>query len=355
MRIVLVDDSPADRSLFRTLLEETHGPALEFSEAETAADGLATCRYEAPDCVLIDYELPDMTGLEFLERLRSTEDGSGLAVVMLTALDSGEVAAAALKAGAQDYLLKDGINAEALSQAIQGATERIKLARTFKLERDRLVSALADKAALLKEVHHRIKNNLQVIASLLRLQTNALEDERLARALLECQRRVESMALIHEQLFESEDVREVELARHAALLAQNLFQAYGIDPARITWRVTLQPTLLPVNQAFPVGLILNELISNALEHAFPGGRPGLVSIEGGLRDGQVVLEVRDDGVGIPAGVEPGTPTSLGLEIVAILTRQLKGTFELDRSQGTTFRLSFQEKNGHYTQSAAGGR
>ena len=349
----MVDNSPADRRLCRILLEETHGPALEFSEAASGANGLATCKAANPACVLIDYKLPDMTGVEFLEQLRAGKSGS--AAVMLTDLDSGDVAAAALKAGAQDYLLKEHISAPALNRSIQNATQRLNLTRALESERDRLTCSLAEKEVLLTEVHHRIKNNLQVIASLLRLQTNTLEDERLARALLETQHRVESMALIHEQLYESKDLHELDLARHAVRLTRNLFQSYGIDPARIASRVTLEPTLLNVDQAIPVALILNELISNALKHAFPDGRTGLVSIEGGLSDGQVVLEVRDDGVGIPAGVEPRRPNSLGLEIVNILTRQLKGTFELDRSQGTTFRVSFQEQNGHHVQSAAGGR
>ena len=105
--------------------------------------------------------------------------------------------------------------------------------------------------------------------------------------------------------------------------------------------------LLSIDQAIPVGLILNELISNALKHAFPEGRAGVVSIEGGPSGGQMVLEVRDDGVSIPAGEEPRRAKSMGLEIVNILTRQLKGTFELDRSHGTTFRISFPEQNGHH--------
>jgi two-component sensor histidine kinase len=338
MKIVIVDDSRADRKLLRILLEETLGPSLEFSEAANGERGLAACRLVHPDCVLIDYKLPDMTGLKFVERLRSGE--SDAAVVMLTYLDSGEVAAAALKAGAQDYLLKEHVSAATLNRAVQNATQKVTLSRALESERDRLSRSLAEKEVLLKEVHHRIKNNLQVIASLLRLQANALEDERLAGALLDSQHRVESMALIHEQLYESEDLREVDVARHAALLADNLYRSYGADPARITIRVTLEPIPLTADQAIPVGLILNELISNALKHAFPDGRRGVVSIEGGLRDGQVVLEVRDDGAGIPAGAARGRRKSLGLEIVNILSRQLKGTLELDRRRGAAFRVSF---------------
>jgi two-component sensor histidine kinase len=227
--------------------------------------------------------------------------------------------------------------------------------RAAKAERDRLALLLAEKEALLKEVHHRVKNNLQVIASLLRLQADAPAEG--AVALRDSQHRVESMALIHEQLYESGALREVDLARHAKQLATNLFQSFGIDPARISWRVTVEPLPLGVDQAIPAGLILNELVSNALKHAFPEGCTGLVLIEGGLRGGQVVLEVRDDGVEIPGEMERRGPTSLGFKIVDILTRQLKGTFELDRSRGTAFRVSFPEQHGHHEimQSAGSGR
>ena len=188
-----------------------------------------------------------------------------------------------------------------------------------------------------------------MIASLLRLETSAHEGQPLAHALLESQHRVESMALIHELLHESWDVREVDMARHAELLTHSLFESYGVDPARIGWRVTLGPMTLGVDQAIPAGLILNELISNALKHGFPDGHTGgVVSIEGGAGGGRVVLEVRDNGVGVPGGLERGGPESLGLEIVNVLTRQLKGTLELDRCPGTAFRVSFPEQNGYHT-------
>ena len=150
------------------------------------------------------------------------------------------------------------------------------------------------------------------------------------------------MALIHEQLYETEDLREVDLAKHADVLSASLFSTYGVDPARITRTVSVEPLLLGVDRAIPAGLILNELISNALKHAFPAGRSGSVLIEGGRRGGNIVLAVCDDGIGIPEPLDLKRPKSLGLEIVKILSRQLRGTLELDTSQGTTFRLCFPE-------------
>jgi two-component sensor histidine kinase len=245
-----------------------------------------------------------------------------------------------MKAGAQDYLVKDRITAEGLFSAIQRAIEKVALIRELKEERDRMAGSLAEKEVLLKEVHHRVKNNLQVIASLLRLQANALDDPALISALRECQHRVESMALVHEQLYETKDLRDVDLARHVDVLATNLFHGYG-DPPRISWKAQVEPIRLAVDRAIPVSLILNELISNAFKHAFPGARSGSILIEGGHgKDGSIFISVRDDGAGMPEQIAADRPKSLGLEIVKILTRQLKGALEIDRTQGTRFRINF---------------
>jgi two-component sensor histidine kinase len=344
MKVVMVDDSAADRKLCRILLEEAHGSNLEFLEEGVAAKGLETCRAVSPDCVLLDYKLPDMTGLEFLTRLRADELGDSpvAAVVMLTGVASEQIAVEAMKAGAQDYLVKDRITAEGLSSAIEKATHKVALLRALKSERNQLAHSLAEKEVLLKEVHHRVKNNLQVIASLLRLQAKSSANEVVSRALQESQGRIESMALIHEQLYATDNLGEVDLAKHAAIVCANLFSSYGVDPQQISRRVLMEPTPVGVDRAIPAGLILNELISNALKYGFPDGRRGLISIEGGRHDGLVTLAVRDDGVGVPEGIELRRPKSLGLEIVEVLTRQLKGKFEFDRSQGTTFRIVFPE-------------
>jgi two-component sensor histidine kinase len=352
MKLVMVDDSEADRRLFRILIEESLGSKLEFWGEGTAAKGLETCRAVAPDCILIDYKLPDMTGLDFIAQLRSAEapELPPSAVVMLTGLANEQVAVSAMRAGAQDYLIKDRMTPEGLGSAVERATQKMMLIRELKQERDWLAESLAEKEVLLKEVHHRVKNNLQVIASLLRLQAGVFEDGALSMALRESQNRVESMAMIHEQLYQTGDLREVDLAEHAALLLNNLLHSYGIDDGRIAGHVQVVPLPLGVDRAIPAGLILNELVSNALKHAFPDGRRGSIWIEGTRRHGRIALVVRDDGRGI-AGNAGGAPRkSLGLEIVNILTRQLKGTLVMESKSGAPFsgaifRISFPEEEG----------
>jgi two-component sensor histidine kinase len=344
IKVVMVDDSHGDRRLCRTLLEEALGTRLEFWEADAAQSGLETCRATAPDCILLEYRLPDMTGLEFLAELRSTEaaDAPVSAVVILTGLADGQLAINAMRAGAQDYLPKDRITSESLLSAVEQAIEKARLIRALKEERDRLAQSLEEKEILLNEVHHRVKNNLQVIASLLRLQADASHEPAVIEALRESQNRVESMALIHEQLYGNHDLRVVDMAKHAGLLLTNLLQSYGVDSDRISGHVEIEPLPMGVARAIPAGLILTEFISNAIKHAFPGGRTGSIRVQGERSEGRITLAVRDDGVGIPEYVEPNRPGSLGLEIVSILSRQLKGTFGLERSGGATFRISFPE-------------
>ena len=354
MKIVMIDDSLEDRALCRVLLEEAYGPGLLFFEAPDAAAGLKACREATPDCVLLDYNLPDMTGLEFLAQLRLETPvyQPALAVVMLTALGSDQMALEAMRFGAQDYLLKSRLSVATLRMAIHRATQKVDLIRELRAEHARLARSLQEKEILIKEVHHRVKNNLQVIASLLRLQEKAANDQNAGAVLQECQRRVEAMALIHDQLYESGDLREINVARQANLLMTNLFHSFGVDPSRISSAVLVcpradgGPLALGVDQAIPAGLILNEVISNALKHAFPESRKGQIRVEASIQESQVTLAVVDNGVGLPPDFSNRATKSLGLHIVDILAKQLRGTTELKTDSGTVFRLSFPAMQEH---------
>jgi two-component sensor histidine kinase len=233
--------------------------------------------------------------------------------------------------------------------AAPNPVEKIDLIHELREEHARLARSLAEKEVLIKEVHHRVKNNLQIVASLLRLQAQATKDQTAAAVLRESQHRVEAMAMIHEQLYGAADLREVKLAQQARLLMGNLFNSFGVDPTRICGQVVVDTgggdnsPVLGVDQAIPVLLILNELISNALKHAFPQERSGSIRVEAHSRDSRMELAVIDDGVGVPEDFSNAKSTTLGLQIVEILARQLRGTWELRRDSGTMFRLSFPER------------
>jgi len=200
--------------------------------------------------------------------------------------------------------------------------------------------SLREKEVLLQEIHHRVKNNLQVIASLLNLQSNNFGDPLAAEVFRESQDRVYSMALIHEQLYQSENLAQVDFGHYARELAAHLHGSYGAPERGVRLQTDVGEVFLGIDTAVPCGLILNELVSNALKHAFPDGRTGEISI-GLCEDGEdVALTVRDDGVGIPEGLDLQRTDSLGLKLVAILVEQLDGVIDIERSSGTAFTVTF---------------
>ena len=206
---------------------------------------------------------------------------------------------------------------------------------------DQIKASLQEKDVLLREIHHRVKNNLQVIASLLNLQSRSITDEHVLEPLRESQNRIESMALIHQKLYDSDDLMVVDFAEYSRNLATHLLSSYGVSQV-IALRVDSDAGIsLAINSAIPCGLIINELVSNSLKYAFSAGQKGEIRIE--LRrkeDGRVTLTVADNGAGIPDEIDFRNTKSLGLRLVNILSGQLEGTLELERIGGTKFELTF---------------
>jgi two-component sensor histidine kinase len=205
----------------------------------------------------------------------------------------------------------------------------------------RLESALAERDVLFKEIHHRVKNNLAVIVGLLGMQSNTVGDERLTAALTECQQRVASMALIHEFLYANEDMSRVDFGDYVQQLTTEVSTSYNIGPDSAVIEMETERIHLPVHRAIPCGLILNELLSNALKHAFSAARAGKVTVRFvRLESGELSLSCLDNGVGIPPDFDWKNSPSMGLKIIQILAKQLHGSLSLDRSEGTRFELRF---------------
>ncbi|GAB1544845.1 hypothetical protein NUACC21_75210 [Scytonema sp. NUACC21] len=211
----------------------------------------------------------------------------------------------------------------------------------------RIKASLEEKEVLLKEIHHRVKNNLQVICSLLQLQSRYTEDPQTLNILKESQNRVKSMALIHEKLYQSEDLSRIDFSDYIHNLAKNLLYSYTVNLNEIRLKLDIADVTLNLETAIPCGLFINELVSNALKHAFPQGQQGKICIKLHQVNEQFLLTVSDDGIGLPEHITLSNTTSLGLRLVKIWSNQLQGSLELDRSYGTTFKLKFSEL--HYTQ------
>jgi two-component sensor histidine kinase len=200
---------------------------------------------------------------------------------------------------------------------------------------------LREKEVLLKEIHHRVKNNLQVISSLVSLQADGLDDPSLRDLFRDMQDRIRSMALVHEKLYQSESLARVEFSDYAGSLLNYLWRTHGAAAARVRLTLKLERLPLSVETAVPCGLILNELAANALKHAFAGRDAGEVTAAlHADPGGRVHLCVRDDGVGLPPGVDWRRTRSLGLQLVQMLTSQINGTVEVRSGAGTEFEITF---------------
>ena len=208
-------------------------------------------------------------------------------------------------------------------------------------EQVRLV--LREKEVLVREIHHRVKNNLQIISSLLNLQAACVKDETALEILRESQNRVRAMAFVHEQLHKARNYSRIDFPEYVASLATNLFRSYGVDAKVVGRKLDVEPVALTIDTAISCGLIIHELVSNCLKHAFPDGRRGLIHIRLRAESGGFRLTVRDNGVGFSQRVDGGRSKSLGLRLVNILAEQIDGTVRRKRSKrGTEYEVEFRE-------------
>jgi two-component sensor histidine kinase len=225
---------------------------------------------------------------------------------------------------------------EAILGIVRDVTERKKTEKKIK-------SSLKEKEVLLREIHHRVKNNLQIVSSLLNLQSQYIKDKLCADMLKESQNRIRSMALIHEKLYQSEDLASIKADEYIGSLVHGLHRSYVTRTDRITLTIDVEDIPLRVDTAIPCGLIINELVSNSFKHAFPRGK-GEIKVLLHSLNGDIELLVADNGIGLPEDIDFRTTETLGLRLVAMLAEdQLNGEIELNRMEGTAFHIRFKEQ------------
>ncbi len=250
--------------------------------------------------------------------------------------------------GQYRWILDHGVPRHAPGGAFEGfigscidITEMRESAEALRARTDALAAALREREVLLSEIHHRVKNNLQLVSSLLALQARTAGVEA-QHALAEGQRRIDSIALVHEQLYGSRNLSAVNLARYTEALIPELCRASGAAE-RVAVVLDLADVELAPERAIPCGLLVSELVTNALKHAFPDQRRGSLTVQlERLPPGRLRLTVKDDGIGLNREFPPGQDASLGLDLVAIFAKQLEAEVVVERDAGTCFRLTFEE-------------
>jgi PAS domain S-box-containing protein len=221
-----------------------------------------------------------------------------------------------------------------LSVFLEDITQRMNAEQQLK-------ASLREKEALLKEIHHRVKNNLQIISSLLSLQSDHITNENAMEALRDSQNRVRSMAMIHEQLYSSGDLAKIDFSQYIKDLAAQLFRTYSVQARSIEVALDVEPVILEIDRAIPCGMIINELVTNCLKHGFTGRTQGIITVTLHREEaGMIRFSVGDDGVGISPEVDIMNAPSLGLKLVRTLTDQLRGQMAVRREGGTRFEVTF---------------
>lgn len=232
--------------------------------------------------------------------------------------------------------VQSGDNVIGLTVFCIGITERVIAERKLK-------QSLEEKEMLLKEIHHRVKNNLMVISSLLNLQSQYISDQKALDIFRESQNRAKSMALIHERLYTSRDQKKIDFGDYIQTLANDLFRTYVTDPNHVKLNMDLENAMVDINTTVPLGLIVNELVTNSMKHGFVGSVEGEIKINFHKVGDEFILIVSDTGVGFPEDLDFRNTSTLGLQLVNNLTGQIDGDIELDRRHGTQFKITFKEQ------------
>lgn len=212
-----------------------------------------------------------------------------------------------------------------------------------KAAQEQIVASLREKELLLKEIHHRVKNNLQIISSLLNLQASHIKAPELVPLFMESQNRVRTMALIHEKLYRSDNLAVIDFGAYIRELTGFLFRTYRTGAARVGLEITTDEITFGIDTAVPCGLLINELVSNALKHAFPANTEGMLRISLRQSENSCILIVADDGLGLPDGFSINKTATLGMELIRSLSQQLDGRLEINQHHGTTFMITFNRK------------
>lgn len=344
--VLFVDDNETIRTLYRRILEK-HVNHLYI--AENGSHGLELYLKHKPDLVITDMVMPVMNGLEMVKEIKKIAPEAKF--VVMSAYSEKDSFVESIHLGVDGYLMKP-VEAKKLLSLIDefaGITlMKWELERKEKKRQEAeeyLKKSLEEKDVLLREVHHRVKNNMQIISSILSMQSRSIEDPRLQEILQESQNRIRSMALIHENLYNHKSLANIMFSTYVKSLCGNIARTYANQQAYVQFDYKMDDAYLPMDIAIPCGLIINELISNSFKYAFVNQPNGVISILfENKQDNSYALTVADNGSGIPPEVNINKTKSLGMKIIRKLVQQIDGELQTDFSNGTKFTIIFNTTN-----------
>ncbi|ODT50620.1 histidine kinase dimerization/phosphoacceptor domain -containing protein [Devosia sp. 63-57] len=336
-QVLYIDDDPG---LARLVQKAMVRRGYQFMHASTADEGLAAIRSGLVDVVALDHYLPTGTGLDVLAGMADMEDRP--AVVYVTGSEETAIAVAALKSGATDFVPKTLAEEflELLSAAIDHAMDRVRLNRA-KANAEREVREARERAEmLLGEVNHRVANSLAMVAALVGLQANALDDPEAKRALAETQARIQAIAGVHRHLYTSEDVRFVQVADYLGSLMGEIETSMQAEGRTASIHLAVESFPLPTEKVASLGVIVTELVTNALKYAYSGREPGEVRVRMERQEAQIHLLVEDDGIGWSGTGKP-QGTGLGSRIVRAMAHSLGANVSYGQGPGTKVSVIFE--------------
>ena len=340
--LILEDEVAHDQAIRRAF--STAGTLTEIRTASSLREYCELATSRQPDVAIVDLNLPDSHGMETLSFL---SEHPHFPVIVMTSFGNEAVAVSVMKAGALDYLVKSPEAFAEIPHTVQHVMREWGLIEDRRRAEEALRVSLVEKDTLLKEIHHRVKNNMQMVLSLLRMQSRRNINPGVNAALEDIQNRVLCMALVHEHLYRSDTLTLVDFSACLKSLCLQLFRAMAPSATNIELHLDLARVDLKAVHAVPCGLLVNELVSNALNHAFPEGRAGEIRVE--LHpdaDGPGWhLRVSDNGVGLPADFDLNRLRSLGLKLVTDLTKQIGGRLKIGEGPGAVFELEIREESG----------
>lgn len=361
--ILVVDDQPSQLLSHEAILREL-GERLVM--ARSGREALQRLMDEDFAVILLDVNMPDMDGFETASLIHQHPRFEKTPIVFVTGAQPTTLdRLKGYRVGAVDYV-EVPVVPEILRSKVAVFVDLDRQRRDLQRLNDALQAEIAqrrnaeeavrharEKEVLLQEIHHRVKNNLQIITSLLRMQSRAVRDPAFSEVLRECQNRVASMALIHDKLYRARDLARVSFGEYVRDLTNNILTSYALPARSVRVRLDIDDLSLSLDHAVPCGLILNELMSNCLKHAFPVGHSGTISV-GFHAEGEeeLCLVVRDDGVGVPADVDLGRTSSLGWRLVRALVEQLGGVVQCQTAGGTSVEIRFARQDAPTDQASA---